>query len=218
MPCSQCQGIELEFDRKSAASGLRRYRKRGAAATTRTLIDALRAEKVDGMTLLDIGGGVGVIQHELLEAGLSRVTGVEASGAFLEAAKEEATRMGHIAQSRFFHGDFVELAPAIPSADIVTLDRVICCYADMPPLVGLSSARARRLYGLVYPRDTWWNRIGLTFLNFLRRLQRRSFRVFVHRTEDIDTVIRKNGLLLQFHRQTFVWRVDVYSRPAAAAR
>jgi hypothetical protein len=54
----------------------------------------------------------------------------------------------------FQYGDFVALAPALSAADVVTLDRVICCYDDMPALVGRSAALAERLYGVVYPRDT----------------------------------------------------------------
>ncbi len=42
-------------------------------------------------------------------------------------------------------GDFVEVAGSIQPADIVTLDRVICCYPDVERLVGLSSQRATRL-------------------------------------------------------------------------
>ena len=77
---------------------------------------------------------------------------MEASAAYLAAAREETARRGHTDRLKAHHGDFVALAPEIPSADIVTLDRVICCYRDMPALVAQSAARARKLYGVVYPR------------------------------------------------------------------
>ncbi len=38
-------------------------------------------------------------------------------------------------------------------ADIVTLDRVGCCYLAVDELVTASAAHARRLYGLVLPRE-----------------------------------------------------------------
>ncbi len=69
MSCAQCQGIERMFDRRAAERELRQYRAAGPGGTTRLLIDALKAEGVAGLTLLDIGGGVGAIQHELLRAG-----------------------------------------------------------------------------------------------------------------------------------------------------
>jgi magnesium-protoporphyrin O-methyltransferase len=212
MSCCQCQGIETFFNKKTATRELKQYRRKGPRKTTRMLIDALKAEGVDGMALLDIGGGIGIIQHELLSAGADSVTNVEASTAYIEAVKEEARRQGHADRVSFYHGDFVDLAPDIPSADIVTLDRVICCYHDMKALVGLSSARAGKLYGVVYPRDTWWTRIGLAIGNFVFGVLRNPFRIFVHPTEAVEAVVRGNGLEPRFYRQTAIWQVVVYGR------
>jgi len=81
MNCCQCQAIESRFNQKVAAEKLKQYRHKGPEKTTRLLLDALKAESVAGLTLLDIGGGIGAIQHELLKTGLSSATGVEASSA-----------------------------------------------------------------------------------------------------------------------------------------
>ena len=130
-----CQSIETHFNKKTVAKELKRYREKGPLKVTRVLIEALKAEGIEGMTLLDIGGGVGSIQHELLKAGVSNIINVEASKAYIEAAKEEAERQGHADQVSHHHGNFIDLAPDIPQVDIVTLDRVICCYHDMQALV-----------------------------------------------------------------------------------
>src|SRR3972149_6454378 len=95
MSCAQCQGIERMFDRRAAERELRQYRAAGPGGTTRLLIDALKAEGVAGLTLLDIGGGVGAIQHELLRAGARSATAVDASSAYLDAARAEVARLGH---------------------------------------------------------------------------------------------------------------------------
>lgn len=79
MNCCQCEGIEAFFDDKTAARELKRYRKKGADKTTRILIEALQTEDVSGKTLLDIGGGIGAIQHELMSSGAATVTNVDAS-------------------------------------------------------------------------------------------------------------------------------------------
>ena len=84
------------YDEKVAAADLRRYRKNGPRPWTRTLIEAIKAEGVAGATLLDIGGGIGVIQHELLDSGAARATSVEASSAYLSAARSESDRRGHV--------------------------------------------------------------------------------------------------------------------------
>jgi 2-polyprenyl-3-methyl-5-hydroxy-6-metoxy-1,4-benzoquinol methylase len=214
MDCCQCQGIEELFNRKQATRKLREYRRDGPARSTQLLLDALMREPVAGQTLLDIGGGVGAIQHALLKAGAAHATDVEASSAYLATAREEAARQGNAGRITYHHGNFVDLADTLPAADIVTLDRVICCYHDMPALVERSSAKAARLYGLVYPRDIWWVRAGIRAENALMWLQRSSFRVFVHSSAAVDAIVRRNGLQQRFARNAGQWQVVVYERSA----
>lgn len=212
MNCPNCQGYERVFDPRTADRELRDYHTRGPSKTTRLLIQAFKSAGIDGLTLLDIGGGVGAIQHELLKEGASSAVAVDASWAYLQAARQEAERQGHAQRITYQHGNFVDLAPQLPPADLVTLDKVICCYPDMRGLVGLSSARARKLYGVVFPRDTWWIRLGFRVGNFLLWLQRSPFRIFVHPTQAVEAVVRANGLERRFYRKTFVWQVIVYAR------
>lgn len=164
------------------------------------------------MTLLDIGGGVGAIQHELLKAGAVNSTGVDASTAFVAAVEEEADRQGHKDRITTRHGDFVQVAGGIEPKDVVTLDRVICCYHDLENLVGLSSQRATRLYGLVYPRDNWLNRAAFGFFNLYLRLTRNSFRVYVHSTSKVDGLIQREGFRQRYYLKTFAWQVVLYGR------
>lgn len=212
MGCHQCQGIEQEFNETVARRELVRYRRKGATGTTRMLVEALKAEDVRGRTLLDVGGGIGVIQHELLAVGAERVVGVDASAAYLATSMEEARRRGHENRVTHIHGDFAQLAADVPPADIVTLDRVICCYHDMPALVAAAATRARTLLGAVYPRDTWWNRVGISIFNLVARLRRSPFRTFIHPPQEIDAIVRRHGLAPRHHAQTFIWRVAVYVR------
>jgi magnesium-protoporphyrin O-methyltransferase len=212
MNCCQCQGIEELFSEAYVTKELTRYRLRGPDKTTRMLIDALKSTDVQGLTLLDIGGGLGAIQHELLRAGVEHATDVEASSAYLAGARAEAARRGFAERVEYQHGNFVDLASQIAPVDIVTLDRVICCYDDMQRLVGLSAARARRLYGLVYPRDTWWIKLGLGIQNFFFRLTKNRYRSYVHPTKAVEAIVNGNGLTRRYHRQTFVWQVVVYGR------
>jgi hypothetical protein len=212
MNCCQCQGIEDLFNDPLVSKELGAYRVKGPAKTTRWMIEALKAQGVQDYHLLDIGGGVGAVQHALIEAGVKEATDVDASKAYIKAARGEAERRGIADRLHFQHGNFVDIAPQIPPADIVTLDRVVCCYPDMENLVGLSAARARKLYGLVYPRDAWWVKMGIAIINLFFRLQRKPFRTFVHPTGDVDALVRSQGLRPRFFRKTLVWQVVVYSR------
>ncbi len=214
MKCCQCQGIESLFGKRAAARELRSYRRKGPTKSTRVLLAALEAAGVDGKSLLDIGGGVGAIQHQLVEAGVTRVTDVDASTAYLEVVEQEAARRGYAERASYHHGDFVELAEQLDATDIVTLDRVICCYPDMDALVGLSSARARFSYGLVYPRRTWYLKLARPLINAVFRLRRNPFRVFLHKSEDVDAVVRRSGLARASRQRSGVWNVVVYRRAA----
>jgi magnesium-protoporphyrin O-methyltransferase len=178
------------------------------------LIEALKAEGVEGATLLDIGGGIGAIQHELLAAGAASAMSVDASAPYLDAAREESDRRGHGGRVTFLHGDFVQLAESVRPADIVTLDRVINVYPDLERLVGLSAERALRLYGLVYPRDARGVKVVIRAMNLVLRLLRKPVTVFVHPGDAIDRIVRQKGFSPIVSRSVGpVWQVAVYRRP-----
>ena len=210
--CRQCEGIESQFSRKVAERELRRFRKRGPVPTTRRLLDALASAGVVDFTLLDVGGGIGAIHHVLLDQGVHEAVHVDASSGYLAVAKEESARRGHAESVRFVGGDFVELADELPEADVVTLDRVICCYPDMQALVARSAARARRLYGAVYPREAWWMRAAGSFMNLFMRVQRSAFRLYLHSPAAIDAVLRAQGLERRSSARTLIWEIVVYQR------
>jgi magnesium-protoporphyrin O-methyltransferase len=189
-----------------------RYRKEGIEKTTRQLIAAVSRNGIEGMTLLDIGGGVGGIQHTLLEDGVVNATSVDASSAYVKAAREEASRRDLEDRITFLHGDFVDLAEEVPQADIVTLDRVVCCYDDLKALVKLSAMKARKRYGLVFPRDLWLFRMLLPVVNFFITLSGSPFRIFIHSTEQVEKILKEQGLVKQYHQNAGFWQIIVYSR------
>ena len=211
MDSCQCQGLERET-RKWALEDLALYRRGRPAKTTPLLINALVSQGVEARSLLDIGGGIGVVQIELLRSGAIAATSVEASSAYLQVAREEAARASMEHRITYVHGDFVSLGASIPDADIVTLDRVICCYDDVKALVSLSASKARRLYGVVYPRSTWWVRLPLFLENIGYRLRRSPYRAFVHPSQLVDLLIRHAGLGPVYQRNTLAWQVVVYQR------
>lgn len=214
--CSQCAGIERLFDDKLAENELNGYRKHGPARTTRILLDALESNDVQELTVLDIGGGVGAIQHELLDSGAQRAVHVDASAAYIHAAQQEAERRGHADQTTYLHGDFVALAPQIEPADIVTLDRVLCCYDDMRALVSLSVERTRRYYGLVFPRYILPFKLFRPVFNTYFRLVRNPYRFYLHDTTQVESLIVDQGFRRVFRRAGVFWQVLVYERTPAS--
>lgn len=211
--CSHCEdGADVLFSDRTARRELRRYRRKGPIQSTRLLIDAIRPRLGTGWTLLDVGGGIGAVQHELLAAGTSRATQVDASPAYLAASREEAARRGHANRVEHRYGDFTEVAGDVADADVVTLDRVICCYPDMEALVKASAAKARRLYGLVYPREHWGTRLLMGAANAYMRLRGSAFRTYLHSDAAVDAMVRSMGFERVSHGRTLMWRVVTYAR------
>ncbi len=192
---------------------MRRYRRRGPTKQTRLLLADLEPAVTPDSTLLDIGGGIGAVHHEMLDAAVISAVHVDASSAYIDAAREEATRLGHLEGVEFVQGDFVALAPGIAPADIVTLDRVICCYPDMPALVGNAADKTRHVLGAVYPPDVWWIRVAVKCINYVMRLRESPFRVFVYSTEAIEAELKKHGLELATRQRTIAWEISTFRRP-----
>jgi uncharacterized membrane protein/precorrin-6B methylase 2 len=198
------------YNATKAASELRRYRNKGPIPSTRMLIHALTTQGVEGATAIDIGGGIGAVQHELLAAGAAHVTSVDASDAYIQTAREESERRGLSGRVSYYHGDFLKVAETIPAADIVTLDRVINVSPDWRQLIRVSAARARRLYGLVYPRDTLPVRMVVSVMNLL--VWRGPVQASVPSPDVIERLTSEAGLVRLFSKAVGPWQVGVYRR------
>jgi magnesium-protoporphyrin O-methyltransferase len=212
MPCSCCEITDQAFGEEHARAEVKEYRKHGPAAQTRLILEALRSLGLKDASLLDIGGGVGAIHHELLEDTARRAIHVDASSAYLQAAREEAARRGHAERVQFIHADFTEVATGLPQAELVTLDRVVCCYPDFRGLLKAAAGRSRDALAITYPRQTWYVRIGLQAINFFQRLRRDSFRVFLHPVAEMDALLRGEGLERVSLKRLFVWEMALYRR------
>ena len=213
-PCCD-QDFERLFDQREAGHDLADWRKHGVPAATAELIGALRVDGIVGAAVLDIGAGVGMVHIELLEAGAASAVDVDASTAFLAAARAEAERRGLAERVEYRFGDAVELAATLPPADLVALDRVICCYPDLEGLLGAAIATQPRLIGLVHPTDGPWVRGAAALFNAFGRLLRRHHSFYVHRRVEIDRILRRAGFTERHRGGGRFWKVTVYARSRA---
>ena len=207
-----CKGVNVLFDEKTAKSDYKHYLKKGPHKTTQRLIDALKKEELEGKSLIDIGGGVGAIHHALLDAGVATATNVDGSQAYIEKSKEESARLKHENKLKHHFGDYVELAEEVGEADIITLDKVICCYKDMRDLVTKSSAKARKFYGVIYPVDRWWMRLFSKVANVFVRLKSREFQSYIHSEVEIESIIRNHGFARKYYYKNIIWQVILYAK------
>jgi SAM-dependent methyltransferase len=215
MDCCEPSVYDDQFDARAAAHKLREYRRDGPRGWTARLIEGLAADGIEGLTVLEIGAGVGAVHQSLLLSGAAAATDVDASGPYLAVAREEAVRRGLADRVTFLKGDAVRLADSLPEADLVALDRVVCCYGDMPGLVGLAAARARRRLGMVLPRDARWIRGAVALSNGWSALTRNPFRVHVHRTDAVLAVAREAGLSVASTHRGLFWQTLVLERRPA---
>lgn len=210
--CTGYCAAQTQFDGKRAEQDLRRYRRRGADLTTRLLLEELQRQPLEGRRLLDVGGGIGVISAELADTGVASVTMVEASPAFLEVARREVGSRYGSRHTQFILGDFAAVADTVPKADVVTLDRVVCCYPDSEALLRKAAERTLRLFAFTYPRYRWHVRMMIALENFWRRLTGNKFRAFVHLPPRMEAVLEVAGLVRAMRRETLVWVVELYRR------
>ena len=213
--CQCDQDFERLFDDREAARDLRAWQREGLPNSTAELIEALRREGVGGAAILDVGAGVGMVHLELLAAGAASAVDVDLSNAYLAVAREEAERRGLDGRVAYRYGDLVALAAELPPADVVTLDRVICCYPDLSGLLRAAMIPGPRLIGLVHPTDGWWMRASMNFFNLVSRLLRRGHFFYTHRQAEIERLMREAGFVERHLGGSRVWRVAVYGRSVA---
>jgi magnesium-protoporphyrin O-methyltransferase len=126
---------DQQFNEKKATEELKRYRTKGPGPTTRLLQQGLEHAGTLNGTLPDIGSGIGSLTFSLLERGITHAVAVDASSAYNAVARQEAARLGCADVVRVVHADFVSVAPEVPAARVVTLDRVVCCYPSYRALL-----------------------------------------------------------------------------------
>ncbi|MGH7337159.1 MAG: class I SAM-dependent methyltransferase, partial [Myxococcota bacterium] len=217
MPCS-CAAVGAtarHFDEARARQELASLLEHGPAVTTEGLLGELAALGSPPESMLDVGSGIGALVFGLLERGVLRATAVDISGAALGVQAEEAERRGLAARVELHEGDFVELAPRLPVVDLVTLDRVVCCYPAHAPLLDAAAAHSRRLLALSFPRDRWWVRLMFVADNFWRRLRRDAFRTFVHPPRAMSILLEDRGFTRRRVTRSWTWQIEVYERTPA---
>ncbi len=206
--CCPPPGAEV-FTEKLAHRDAKRFRRRGLDPTARRLVELVSPP---GPSVLEIGGGVGGIQIELLRAGAERATNVELSPAYEPAAEELLAEAGLAERVERRVADFLEVRETIEPAEIVVMHRVVCCSPDMPALVGAAADKTRRALALSFPRETWWMRVGAVAINLWSRISRKEFRFFVYHATEIASVAERHGLSHTHDSEGRAWHVAAFER------
>jgi len=210
--CCPPKGYARLFGGRAARRDVRRYEKDGLDDTGARLVAFLRERGVEGATVLEIGGGVGALQLELLAAGAGRATNLELSPSYEEAAHGLLRERGLEGRVDRRLGDVVADPALAEPADAVLMHRVVCCYPDADALVGAAAERARRYLVLSFPRDRALFRVGARALNLWFRLLRWDYRTFIHPPAAILAAAERRGLRLAEESRGGIWQVALLER------
>ncbi|HEV2030199.1 MAG TPA: methyltransferase domain-containing protein [Candidatus Dormibacteraeota bacterium] len=212
--CCTPKGYRQIFSEKNARAEAKRYRRKGLDGTSRRIADLLRERGVEGKTLLEVGGGIGAIEIDLLKAGVLRAVNVELTPTYEDAAGELLREVGFADRVERMVMDFTEAGTEVETADIVVMNRVICCYPDMPKLASAAAERTSGVLVMSFPNRRWWTRLGLTLANLGFRAIRMQFRVFLHPPELILAAVEQRGFITRINERGLLWQVTALEKNA----
>ena len=210
--CCRPGDYDKLFDEKNARAKAREYARKGLNDDAQRIVAFVRRRLSPGYSVLEVGGGVGAIQLELLRDGAAKAVNIELATQYETVAAELIRERGLGERVERRLGDFVRESGTIPGADVVIMQRVVCCYPDADALVGAGADHARRLLLLTFPVERWWIRVGLAAENALFRLRGSTFRSFVHSTAAVLAVAQRHGMRVADHHRGLIWQVVAFER------
>lgn len=127
-------------------------------------------------------------------------------------ATDWAKQRGISEKTQYIEGDFIDIANTIEPADIIIMDKVVCCYPDANSLIHRSLEKCIESFTLTYPRKTWYTRLGVQTSAFLMKLLGSNFRPYVHDPALIEKWITEQGFKKTLQNQTFIWLTQIYQK------
>jgi 2-polyprenyl-3-methyl-5-hydroxy-6-metoxy-1,4-benzoquinol methylase len=212
--CSPQRGLNQLFSPALARHEAGEFRRKGLGKRDRQLLRVLTQRPLQGATVLEVGGGVGGLEIELLRAGAAHAMNVDIAQAYVDSARELARSLGYAATSEQRVLDFAQAAAQVEPADIVVMNRVVCCYPDMPRLTGAAAERAARRLVMSFPNGRWWTRVTIWAANAGFRIARVRFHIFTHRPDRIVATAEAAGLKTSLNQPGFFWQLVALERPA----
>lgn len=213
--CCETRGFDEVFGPRFARHVATRYRKRGLDRNAQRMVDWLVSQGVQGVSVLDIGGGVGEIGLALVHRGAANATTLELSAAYDAPAAALAVEAGVADRVERRMGDLAADGSVADVADVVVLHRVVCCYPNTLQLLVAAADHARRTVVLTHPPRNALTLALLVLQNAGRRMIGREFREFLHSPDEMVQVLRDHGFTAEHVHRGPIWQVLVARRVAA---
>lgn len=215
MGCSCCRADPCSemFGADDARRDMQAYLTRGLDDIESRALAALPADLVEGARVLDVGGGVGAFQAELLKRGAASGEVVELVDAYAPFAARLAERLGLTGRTAFRVHDLLGDPAGVEPADVVVMGRVVCCSAEGPALTAAAAGKARRALVITFPRSNAFTRALAALQRAVFRVIGRRYRMFAWPTDVIVGGAEGQGLRLASQGRNAVWQYLVMTRP-----
>jgi Methyltransferase domain len=200
------------FDEKLARRDAEGYRTSGLKGAGKRLVELIATRGVDGADVLEIGGGIGALQLELLQRGAAHATNAELSPAYEGEAVALLEERGLTQRVDRRIVDIATDPDVVQPADVVLLHRVVCCYPDYERLLGTAARKARRLVAFSFPPDHVGTRAAIFFLNLWPRVRGCDFRSYVHPEREMLAAVERNGFRIVSRERSGLWRIALLER------
>ena len=210
--CCDPRGYDRMFNQRFARRSANRYRRRGLGKTARRIVELVQEQGVRDVSVLEIGGGVGEILIELLKRGAVQATNLELSSAYEAEAERLLAESGMTDRVDRRIVDIAAAPDDVAPADVVVLNRVVCCYPDYARLLGAAADHARRQVVFSHPPRNLASRTVIGAENLLLRVLGSDFRVFAHPPQAMLDVLSERGLLATRTSPALVWQVAAAQR------
>ena len=211
--CCEPEGYDIMFGAAFSRRLARRYRRRGLDRTATRIVDVVARHGVEGASVLEVGGGVGAIQLELLRRGAARTTNLELAEAYEADAAALAREAGVADRVSRRHVDLARSPEAVEPHDVVVLHRVVCCYPDHQALLTAAAEHARRLLIFSHPPRNPFTRAAAAGENLLFRVRGSPFRTYAHPPDAMMAAAGTSGLQLAYHRRGLAWHIVGLASP-----
>jgi 2-polyprenyl-3-methyl-5-hydroxy-6-metoxy-1,4-benzoquinol methylase len=211
-PCCNPRGCDDFFTSRMAERAAKRYRTKGVDKTARRMVAFLERQGIEGATVLEVGGGVGELQIELLKRGAARTVNLELSPAYDEEAARLLQESGVEGRAERHLHDIAAAPEGVEPADVVVLHRVVCCYPDYERLLSAAAEHTQRLLVFSYPRRNVVSRLVVAAQNLFFRLRRTEFRTFAHPPARMLGIVETRGLRRAYAEHALVWQIAGFAR------
>ena len=217
--CPCCNGSEnindLDnfFDEGYQFRAADKYLKRGLDPKSRALVEFVLPYLNGTQSILEIGCGAGMVHHELLRKGsVARAIGIDVSSAGIKAARRNADTFGILDQIDYYQVDFAQNGDQFEAADFVVMDRVICCYPYLEPLLGQAAEKASKYLAISFPVENFISRFAIGTCTFCLKLIGQTYHPYLHGHDNILQTAEGAGLSLVHQDRRSIWKMFVFER------